>query len=235
MRRNEKWPVTVFHRLLDRSIFPDPVEVVPFPSTFGQKHFSHRIKYFLLQAFRQEHFSWSRINISFSSDFPTKIFPFPSTSEMVFIFNPSCFHYASPDCCFWLTRSDLDEDIFIPTHHCKTIYLVFAVGCLLSKLSCSRGDSFIQYPHKMRMNQQIWIIFFKNRICTTSHYFPFNSNESVCSNVTPCQSKFSNADFLVLDQLLGPPPNSPVPMTSFINHQLCGAWHNSDRQSYGTM
>ena len=139
MRRNEKWPGTVFHRLLDGSIFPDPAQIVPFPSTFRQKHFSDRIKHFLLQTFGREYFSWSHKNISFSSDFLTGVFfPIP---QKYFLFHRHLrwfffsIHLVSIMQILIAVSGWPDLTIFIHTHHCKTIYLV----CPLLWVQCCQS------------------------------------------------------------------------------------------------
>ena len=132
MRRKEKWPGTVFHRLLDGSIFLTSTKIFPFPLTFRQEHFSGRIKTFLSPVtFRHGPFLDRKKGMLFKrllggSIFPdrTKTFLFPSRLEMVFLFNPSCCHYyyANPDCYFWLTRSNSDEYWHLRKYHCKKNY-----------------------------------------------------------------------------------------------------------------
>ena len=156
MRRNEKWPGTVFHRLLDGSIFPDPAQIVPFPSTFRQKHFSDRRKHFLLQTFGPEYFSWSNRNSSFSIDlstetffWPQKTFTFTDFWTGVFFLVPQkhfpfhrhlrwfffSIHLVSIMQILIAVSGWPDLTIFIHTHHCKTIYLV----CPLLWVQCCQS------------------------------------------------------------------------------------------------
>ena len=53
----KKWSGTVFHRPSDRSIFPSPTQIFPFPLTFRQEHFSDRIS--LSRDFWTGAFFWS--------------------------------------------------------------------------------------------------------------------------------------------------------------------------------
>ena len=175
MRRNEKWPGTVFHRLLDGSIFPDPAQIVPFPSTFRQKHFSDRRKHFLLQTFWPEYFSWSHKNISLSID----IWDGFSFQSILF-----------PLCKSWLLFLADQIWLFSSTHITAKpfIWFVLCFGSNVVKVFLFKRrliHSISSQNENESTNLKNFV--FKIQICITSHYFQLNSNKIVCSNVAPYQ------------------------------------------------
>ena len=120
-----------------------PHEIFPFTGFRAGTFFLIPHKYFLFEQLSDKNISFS-IDIWDGFSFQSILLPL-CKSRLLFLADQ-----------IWLGWRYFHPHTLLQNH---SFGLCSAVHCLLSKLSCSRGHSSIQYPLKMRMNQQIWIFF----------------------------------------------------------------------------